>query len=58
MFYIHILNQPPHQESNPLIPDSTTDSEQKSLVRHQQMQLRKMHQRTSENYHLERRFFI
>lgn len=58
MFYIHIQPQPPHPESNYLIPGLTKKSDQEVLIQHQQRQLKKMQQRTRQNYHLERRLFV
>lgn len=48
MFYIHILNQPPHQGTNPSISKLIVELEQKSLVQHYQIEARKIHQRTRE----------
>jgi hypothetical protein len=57
MFYIHILGQPPSRKSNSSVPQFTQKQEP-AVVRRQQMELRKIHQRMKETYHLERRGFI
>jgi hypothetical protein len=58
MLYIDILNQPPREESNPVIPYPTTELEQKSPNHYHQMAVRKVHQRIRENYSLERHFLL
>jgi hypothetical protein len=57
MFYIHILNQPPRQQSNPKIRQSTLELKQNSLVQHHQAEVKRIRQRTVEHYHLQRRLF-
>jgi len=58
MFYIHILNQPPRQQPNPKANKLTSGPKQDSLVQQNATEVRRIHQRTVENYHLQRRLFI
>jgi hypothetical protein len=57
MFYIHILNPPPHPKPKPT-PDPAKKSNQKPLIPHHQKELNQTHQRSKEIYSLERRFLI
>lgn len=50
MFYIHILNQPPHGKSTSSIPDSTVKTDQKLMSQLHRKQIREIHQKARKNY--------
>jgi hypothetical protein len=57
MFYINILSQPPRQQSNPKIRQLALELKQNSLAQHHQTEVKRIHQKTVEHYHLQRRLF-
>lgn len=58
LLYVHILNQPPYQESQFEHFDLTEETNKDSLAQHHQKYVRETNQRTRVNYSLERRLFM
>jgi hypothetical protein len=58
MFYIHILNRPPHKRASSKIFELDEELKPKLLVQYGQTEVKRIRQKATEDYYLQRRLFI